>query len=94
MTSKRIGVARGKFTVPDEAPLTADPAGVLDLHDPLTLQALLEIIEVLRSVTLGARMQFFLNPRGSLGGMTPLQALERPELRAQVLAAAHSFAEL
>lgn len=72
---------------------TFQPADMLDLHDPLTLQALLEVVEALQGVPVGAKLQFFLGPKGSLGGLTPLQALEQPALRAKVLDVARAFAE-
>lgn len=47
---------------------------------PLTLQALLTVIETLHRLPMGAKMQFFLGRQGSLGGLTPLEALERGQL--------------
>lgn len=53
---------------------------MLNLHDRDQLQALLEVIEALKGVPLGGKMQFLLGRKGSLGGLTPLEALERGQL--------------
>ncbi|GAB3647843.1 hypothetical protein [Ramlibacter alkalitolerans] len=66
---------------------------MLNLNDPITLQALLETVEPLQVVPVDSRMQFFLGGKGSLGGLTPLQTLERPELRTKVLDVARAYAE-
>lgn len=50
------------------------------------------ITKLLGDLPGGAKLQFFLNPRGSLGKRTPLQALERGHL-ADVKAAAEGFVQ-
>ena len=50
------------------------------------------ITKLLGDLPGGAKLQFFLNPRGSLGKRTPLQALERGQL-ADVKAAAEGFVQ-
>jgi hypothetical protein len=50
------------------------------------------ISAVLAPLTHGARLQFWFNPRGSLAGLTPLEALARGHLE-QVRVAAKGFAE-
>lgn len=52
---------------------------MLKLHDRDQLQVLLEVIEALDGVPLGSRMQF-LGRKGSLGGLTPREALDRGQL--------------
>lgn len=50
------------------------------------------ITKLLGDLPGGAKLQFFLNPRGSLGRRTPLQALERGQL-ANAKAAAQGFVQ-
>lgn len=50
------------------------------------------ITKLLRSLSEGAKLQFFLNPSGSLSGQTPLQAIKRGQL-GQVEAAAEKLAQ-
>lgn len=54
--------------------------------------AIKAVNRVLRTVTAGGRMQFFLSCRGSLGGASVLDALREGRLQA-VLRAAEAFAE-
>ena len=74
------------------SPFGGYPLPMLNLHDRDQLQALLEVIDALEGVPLGARMQFFLGRKGSLGGVTPLEALQRGRLE-KVLDVAHAFAD-
>ena len=60
--------------------------------DRSKLQALLEVIEALGGVPLDAKLQFLLGRKGSLGGLTPLEALERGQLE-KVRDVALAFAE-
>ena len=53
---------------------------MLNKLDRSKLQALLEVIEALGGVPLDAKLQFLLGRKGSLGGVTPLEALERGNL--------------
>ncbi|GAB3644935.1 hypothetical protein [Ramlibacter alkalitolerans] len=65
---------------------------MLDLRDQHQLQQLLEVLEILKDESLGTKMQFLLNGRYSLGGLTPLEAIERGRLE-QVKTAAQGVVE-
>lgn len=51
-----------------------------------------EVVQVLHGVPEDAKRQFFDNPKGSLGGLTPLEALAQGQL-AVVLRIAKAFAD-
>ena len=50
------------------------------------------ISAALARLTHGARLQFWLNPKGSLGGLTPLEAVARGQFE-KVRDVAEAFAE-
>lgn len=52
----------------------------------------LEVRKTLSNLPVGSRLQFYLQPKGSLGGQTPLDALANGKLD-QVLISAEGFAE-
>lgn len=52
----------------------------------------LSVSKAFANLPVGSRLQFFLQPKGSLGGETPLEALTDGKLD-QVLIAAEGFAE-
>ena len=58
-------------------------------HDRHKLEA---VTKALGDLPAGAKLQFFLNPRGSLDKLNPLQALKRGKF-ADVMAAAQGFAQ-
>lgn len=74
------------------SPFGGYPLPMLNLHDHDQLQALLEVIDALEGLPLGGKLQFLLGRKGSLGGVTPLEALERGRLE-KVLDVANAFAE-
>lgn len=61
-----------------------------DAHDPKHLQAVTKILGHLPG---GAKLQFFLTRKGSLGGLTPLQALAAGHL-AKVMDIAADFSQV
>ena len=50
------------------------------------------VIAILGPLTHGARLQFWLNPRASLSGLTPMEAVARGQVAA-VSAAAEAFTD-
>jgi hypothetical protein len=63
------------------------------LADPDIDRRMLEkIVHLLGHLSGGSKWQFFTRPKGSLGGMTPLEALKRGQLE-QVEQAAQAFVE-
>ena len=74
------------------SPLRGYPRAMLEIQRREQLQAVLEVIEALGGVPLDAKLQFLLGRKGSLGGLTPVEALERGQLE-KVRDVALAFAE-
>jgi hypothetical protein len=53
---------------------------MLDVYNPDKLRAVLEAVAALEGTPLVGKMQFLLGHNSSLGGLKPLEALERGQL--------------
>jgi hypothetical protein len=72
----------------------ADLISLLREHEPrATAEQIEAVAKVLEDLPDGSKLQFFLSHKGSLGGITPLEALAAGRME-EVLDVAAAFAEV